>query len=110
MRLLKTLPARKSSAATVLEGVLAETSSGNHCRFWPAITRDAATKETRVAFFIEWRCMATPDDIAELTALTDEIMGGTPAFFTDGIIDPWTNEENLEWLRSGKTPPPKRAN
>jgi hypothetical protein len=111
MQIIGTLPPREIDGADqVLDGMVVETTSGNHCRFWPAMVSDDAAQQTRIAFFMEWRCMATPEDIAEVTALTNELMGATPAFTTESVADPCTNPENLEWLRSGKIPPPPKAN
>ena len=63
MKFLAKLPPREiESADQVLEGVVAEVSSGNHCRFWPALTRDASSNGTRIAFFVEWRQPPTPED------------------------------------------------
>jgi hypothetical protein len=74
------------------------------------MTYDREANQTRIAFFTEWRCVATPDDIAELTAYTDELMGKPPELLTETTSDPCAEPENVEWLRSGKPPTPKRAN
>jgi hypothetical protein len=111
LRVLATLPAREIEGADqVLEGMLVEVSSGNQCRVWPAMTYDAERKQTRIAFFLEWRRLSTPDDIVEVTAFTNTLMGKTPSVTTEGNIDPREDQDNLDWLRSGKAPAPKRSN
>ena len=111
MRILARLPMREIEGADeVLEGFVAEFSSGNQCRIWPALTYDREANQTRIAFFTEWRRVATPEDIAELTGYTDELMGKRPEVLTETTSDPCAEPENVEWLRSGKAPTPKRAN
>ena len=111
MRILARLPMREIEGADeVLEGFVAEFSSGNQCRIWPALTYDREANQTRIAFFTEWRRVATPDDMAELTHYTDGLMGKRPELLTETASDPCVVQENLEWLRTGRPPKPKRTN
>jgi hypothetical protein len=111
MRILARLPRREIEGADeVLEGFVGEFASGNQCRIWPAMTYDREANQTRIAFFTEWRRVATPDDIAELTAYTDELMGKPPELLTETNADPCAEQENVEWLRTGKRPVPRRSN
>jgi hypothetical protein len=97
-------------ADEILEGFVAEFSSGNQCRIWPALTYDREAHQTRIAFFTEWRRGATPGDIAELTGYTDELMGKRPEILTETTSDPCAEQGNVDWLRSGRKPPPRRTN
>ena len=111
VKFLARLPAREIDGADqVLEGALVEVASGNQCRLWPALTYDAGADQTRIAFFMEWRCAPTPNDMSEITAYTNSLMGKPPALVTETHEDPCTDRENVEWLRSGKPPACKRAN
>ena len=111
MRILARLPMREIEGADeVLEGFVAEFSSGNQCRIWPALTYDREANQTRIAFFTEWRRVATPGDIAEPTGYTDELIGKRPEILTETTSDPCAQPENVEWLRTGKPPKPRRAN
>ena len=111
MRILAKLPKREIEGADeILEGFVAEFSSGNQCRIWPALTYDREANQTRIAFFTEWRRVATPDDIGQLTRYTDELMGKPPELLTETTSDPCAEQENVEWLRTGKPPKPRRAN
>ncbi len=111
MKLLARIPAREIDGADrVLDGLVAETASGNQCRIWPAMTYDADAKQMRIAFFIEWRGMATPNDTAEVMAFTNSLMGKPPAVITETTSDPCANNENVEWLRTGRLPAPKKTN
>ena len=111
MRILARLPAREIEGADqVLEGVVGEFVSGNQCRIWPALTYDAAANQTRIAFFTEWRQQATPADLSELVSYTDKLMGKAPEVMTETRLDPTTEPDNIEWLRSGKAPKPRRTN
>ena len=86
----------------MLEGFVGEFASGNQCRIWPALTYDREANQTRIAFFTEWRRVATPGDIAELTGYTDELMGKRPEILTETTSDPCAEQGNVEWLRSGQ--------
>jgi hypothetical protein len=109
MKILARLPSREIEGADqVLEGVVIEVASGNQCRIWPAMTYDADADQTRIAFFTEWRRRATPDDLAELMAYTDSLMGKKPELLNETSADPCADQENIEWLRTGKAPMPKR--
>ncbi|HZT29438.1 MAG TPA: hypothetical protein VFA33_06125 [Bryobacteraceae bacterium] len=111
MRIIGSLPPREiDGAEQVLGGVVGELASGNYVRFWPAMTYDAETNQTRIAFFTEWYMPPTPDDQRELMAYTDKLMEKPPELTTESKGDPTTNQENVEWLRSGKKPKPRRAN
>ena len=111
MRFLARLPPREIEGADqVLEGVVVEVASGNQCRLWPAMTYDQAANQTRIGFFLEWRRSATPDDIAEVTAYTDSLMGKRPQILTETTSDPGADDRNVEWLRTGKMPAPRRTN
>ena len=111
MRILARLPRREiESADEVLEGFVAESSSGNQCRIWPALAYDREANQTRIAFFTEWRRVATPEDIAELTGYTDGLMGKRPEILTETASDPCAEKENLDWLRVGRRPRPRRSN
>jgi len=74
------------------------------------MTYDSALNQTRIGFFIEWRRQATPEDVAEVTSWTDRLMGKPPEFRTEGKSDPCADNQNLEWLRTGKMPAPRRTN
>jgi len=111
MRIVGSLPPREvEGAEQVLGGVVGELASGNVCRFWPAMTYDRDADQTRIAFFVEWYQSPTPDDQRELTAYTDNLMGGPPALATECKGDPTASQENVEWLRSGTPPKPRRSN
>ncbi len=63
MRIVNKLAPREIDGADeVLDGVVAELSSGNYVRFWPAMTYDTEANQTRIAFFTEWYLPPTPDD------------------------------------------------
>ncbi len=103
MKILGTLPPREIKGADeVLEGAVFMMASGNLCRFWPAMTADMETDQTRIAFFMEWYQRPTDADVAELTAHTDQLMGKPSEFVAGGTGD----ERALEWLRTGKEPKP----
>jgi hypothetical protein len=109
--ILARLPAREIEGAyQVLDGLVGEVSSGNQCLIWPAMRYDAEAHQTRIAFFTEWRVTPTPEDQRELIAYTDSLMGKPPAVITETRADPTTDQENVEWLRSGKPPSPRRTN
>ena len=111
MKILAKLPPREIEGADqVLDGVVAEMSSGNLCRFWPALTYDREKDQTRIAFFMEWYQPATPNDIAELTAYTNKLMSKEPEMLTEVKGDPTQDAANTEWLRTGKKPAPRRTN
>ncbi len=111
MKILARLPSREIEGAhEVLDGLVGEVSSGNQCRVWPAMTYVPETNQTRIAFFVEWRFPSTPEDDAELMAYTDTLMGKQPAVVTGTTADPCADQENVEWLRSGKPPKRRRAN
>jgi hypothetical protein len=111
MNVLALLPKREIEGADeVLEGMLAEVASGNQCRIWPAMTYDREHHETRIAFFMEWRRVPTPDDIAEVTAYTNTLMRKPPELMTEAQSGPCAEQENIDWLRTGKAPKPRRTN
>jgi len=111
MKILAKLPPREiEGAQRVLEGVVAEVSSGNMCRVWPAMTYDEERNQTRIAFFFEWRTLPTPDEIAEVMAFTNEMMGKAPELLTETKGDPGRETGNAEWMRTGKKPPARRTN
>lgn len=108
MNILNILPPREIEGADeVLDGVVLECQSGNVCRVWPAMTYDRERDQTRIAFFMEWYRPATPDDIAEVTEYTNGLMGTGPELLTEG---PMLSQENVDWLRTGKAPRPRKAN
>ena len=108
--LAKLAPREIDGADEVLEGVVAEVSSGNLCRLWPAMTYDDAKNQTRIAFFFEWRQSPAPNDIAEVTAYTNELMGKPPELMTETKNDPGHDASNAEWLRTGTKPARRRTN
>jgi hypothetical protein len=110
MKIIAVLAPRDIEGAdSVLEGFVVELASGNVCRIWPALTEDLEHNQTRIAFFTElWR-EPTPADTAEIMAITDDLMGGPPALFSESL-NPCDTQANLEWLRSGKVPPKPRTN
>jgi len=104
MKIIANLPPRDIEGADqVLSGLVIECASGNHCRVWPAMTYDADADQTRIAFFTEWRQPSTLEDMAELMAFTDGLMGKPPAVVTEGP-DPCTDQQNVNWLRIGQKP------
>lgn len=111
LRVIGLLPPREIPGADrVLDGFVIQTSAGNFCRIWPAMTEDSDKDQTRVAFFMEWKDLASPEDIQEVTELTNELMNNAePVVGIVGQETPFV-AENLEWLRSGKLPKPKRPN
>jgi hypothetical protein len=111
MKLLARLPPREIEGADrVLDGAVAEVASGNRVRLWPAMTYVPETNQTRIAFFTEWRLPPTPEDERELIAATDEMMGKPPELITETKGDPTVEQENVDWLRTGKAPKPRRTN
>lgn len=111
MKVLARLPAREIEGADqVLDGIVAEVASGNQVRVWPAMTYAAETNQTRIAFFTEWRRPPTPEDQRELIAHTDALMGKGPALMTETTGDPTADKQNVEWLRTGKPPKPRKTN
>lgn len=111
MKFLARLPARVIEGADqVLDGIVGEVASGNQVRVWPAMTYASETNQTRIAFFTEWRLPPTPDDEHELIAYTDALMGKPPALLTECKGDPTAQQENVDWLRTGKQPKPRRTN
>ena len=80
MKVIARLPPREIEGAhQVLEGVVGECISGNYCRFWPAMTYDDQTNQTRIAFFTEWFRPATPADMEEFMAFTNAMMQSSSA-------------------------------
>jgi hypothetical protein len=111
MRVLASLPARHIDGADqVLDGIAAEVASGNQVRVWPALTYDWEANQTRIAFFTEWRRSPTPEDQWELITHTDALMGRGPALMTETQGDPTADKQNVEWLRTGKPPKPRKTN
>jgi hypothetical protein len=111
VKVLARLPSREIDGADqVLPGVVAEVASGNQVRVWPAMTYDRQADQTRIAFFTEWRRRPTPEDERELIAYTDAFMGKAPALRTECHGDPTIQQENVDWLRTGKIPKPRRTN
>lgn len=110
MKLLARLPPHEiAGAQKVLDGLVAEVASGNMCRIWPAVTYDSENNQTRIAFFFEWMLDPAPNDIGEVMAYTDELMGKKPELLTTGK-ESCSDPANNEWLATGKMPPPKRTN
>ncbi len=111
MKILATLPPREIEGADeVLSGMVGETASGNQVRVWPAMTYVPDTNQTRIAFFMEWRLPPTPDDEAEVIAYSDKLMGKSHDLMTTCKGDPTVEQENVDWLRDGKRPKPRRTN
>ncbi len=97
-------PREIEGADEVLEGVLAEFTSGNQCCIWPAMTYDSGLRQTRIAFFTGWRTQPSDADFQELVAYTDGLMGKSRDFATFAKGDPCTNATAVTWLATGEKP------
>ncbi len=111
MKILAGLPPREIAGADqVLSGVLAQVASGNEVQVWPAMTYDREANQTRIAFFTVWWRPPTPEDQRELVEYTDALMGKPPALMTECKGNPAEQQENVDWLRTGKPPKARRTN